>query len=254
MSITSFPASRLREAAAISGVYDHINKTCLVIIDRSMWFAKSYEALADNNFQLLVRKHQRLAGQEDNFREPVIFAFNYAQRVFLCSAMELCLMHQHSNSVALLAQLLPERMAQLKHLQALLKRRYKKYQIKSWGEWAALDRSVQLEHLRELSFANLEAAATLFGDIYGSACFDLAWGEDEHRQLAEQYGDYQTLRNGILHRGGEFSSGARIEATETDISTTFEDTKRFQDAILRLSDWCRVWWIGQLAETPAKEQ
>lgn len=247
------PATRLKAVRAISDAYDAFNKTCRVMIDRSDCFAKSYEALADNNFLCLVRKHQELAGQEDKIRVPVIFAFNYAQRVFLSSAMELCLMFQHINSVDFLAQLMPDRMAQLKNLESLLRSKNKRHQIKSWDKWTSLDRSVRLEQLRELQgFSSLEKAAPLFDDVYGSGCFNLAWGKDEHGLLAQEYREYQTLRNGILHRGGELSSGTRIEATERDIATTFEDAKRFRKALLRLSDWCRVWWFDQLAISEEK--
>lgn len=244
MATLKISSSRPPDRAFVEDLYDHINKTCLVMVDRSMWFAKSYEALADNNFACLVRKHPQLAGKDDSFCVPVVYACSYAQRVFLCSAMELCLMHQHTNSVTLLFQLQPSRTTELCHLLELLK---KKHKIKNWEQWTALDWDLRLQQLRELSFSSVGAAAKLFDDIYGTACFDVAWGKEPHQQLAGQYKDYQVLRNGILHRGGEFSSGDNIGATEADIARTFDDGKRFRDAILRLSDWCRRWWIGQLA-------
>lgn len=84
------PAFRLKAVRAITDVYDGFNRTCVVMIDRSDWFGNSWEALADSNFQCLLRKHPELAGQEDRFATPFTFAFNYAQRVFLFSAIELC--------------------------------------------------------------------------------------------------------------------------------------------------------------------
>lgn len=232
-------------AISINATYDHIDHICLVMIDRSMWFAKSYDALADDNFAPLVQKYPWLPQKQNDFRKPVVFAFSYAQRVFLCSAMELCLLHQYANAVAIIEQEWPSRVHQLKHLLEELKR----YKIKSWAEWDRLQWEAKIEKLRKLSFSNLRAASTLFGDIYGSDCFDLAWGEKEHKRLDEQYSEYQTLRNGIVHRGGELSSGAKIEATEADIAKTFEDAQRFRDAIHQLSRWCRAWWLERVVHS-----
>lgn len=245
MTTVKTRAPGLRNSATIDALYDHIDQTCLVMIDRSMWFAKSYEALAVDDFSPLVRRHPRLAGKHRDFREPVICAFTYAQRVFLCSAMELCLLNQYTNSVLLLSQLWPVKVRQLTHLLDLLKRKHK---IKTWDAWDRLSVDVKLEKLRELSFSSLPGAAGLFGDIYGPDCFDLAWGKNKYERLQQQYRDYQTLRNGIVHRGGELSSGAKIEATEADIATAFEDAQRFRDALHQLSQWCRVWWLNQTAK------
>ncbi len=99
--------------------------------------------------------------------------------------------------------------------------------------------------MRELSFSTLQVAGRLFDDIYGDGCFDSAWGAETHNRLKSEYLDYQTLRNGILHRGGELSSGVMIEASERDIETTFEDSKRFRDAILSLSNWCCASWLNR---------
>jgi hypothetical protein len=239
----------LGNRARIAALYDHIDQTCLVMIDRSMWFAKSYEALSLDEFAPLVHKHPRLTGKQREFREPVILAFSYAQRVFLCSAVELCLLHQHANSVLLLAQMWPTEIRQLSHLIEQLK---KKRKVRTWDEWDGFSWDAKLEMLRELSFSRLQSAVELFGDIYGADCFDLAWGRDGHEQIQRLYEDYQDLRNGIVHRGGELSSGAKIEATEGDIVTAFQDAKRFRDALQGLSRWCRSWWLKRLASSHPK--
>jgi nicotinamidase-related amidase len=88
-----------------------------------------------------------------------------------------------------------------------------------------------------------QAAGRLFDDIYGQGCFDAAWGPTMHSEIATRYGNYQDLRNGILHRGGELTSGARIDVTEADIQATVRDAEEFRDAILRLSAWCCEWWV-----------
>lgn len=242
-------AVHLRDLKRINATYDHINHICLIMVERSMWFAKSYEALAENDLECLIRKNQNLADKTVEVRLPLVFAFSYAQRVFLCSAMELCLMHQHSNSVFLLDNLWPSRLTRLEHLLEQMKKMRKEDKIRSWSEWGLLDWDRRKELLRKLSFSSLRSAASLFDDIYGPDCFDLAWGKVGHERLASQYETYQTLRNGILHRGGELSSGTCIEATDADIATTLEDAERFREAIHQLSDWCRAWWIEQLAKS-----
>src|SRR5436190_2130265 len=115
-------------------LYASMDQTCLVMIDRSMWFAKSFEALSVQNFEPLIAKNPNLRGREQEFLEPVTYAFSYAQRVFLCSAMELCLLHHHLNSVALLIQRIPQRTDSLTNLLKFLKPKYK---IKTLDEWLA---------------------------------------------------------------------------------------------------------------------
>lgn len=237
------PKSKSQRPVRISleNLYGSMNQTCLVMIDRSMWFAKAFEALGVADFSALVDRHPQLRGSQREFREPVVYAFSYAQRVFLCSAMELCLLHHHLNSVALLIQRAPERIPLLVNLLKILK---KKHSIKSLKDWIDLDGEIRFQHLRELSFSNLEAASRLFDDIYGPGCFDNAWGTEMHSQLASKYREYQTLRNGIVHRGDEVNSGIKIEASESEMERTFEDSKAFRDAILSLSNWCCAWWIN----------
>lgn len=221
-------------------LYASMDETCLVMIDRSMWFAKFFEALNARNFEPLIAENPSLLGRKEDFLEPVTYAFSYAQRVFLCSAMELCLLHHHLNSVALLIQRLPKRIDSLTNLAKFLKRKYK---IKTLDEWVAQDWEVRFQQLREMSFSNLSAAAGFFDDIYGSGCFDRVWGQDTHRQVDSQYQKYQLLRNGILHRGGELNTGTMITSNGADIETAFHDSKLFRDAILALSRWCYDWWL-----------
>jgi hypothetical protein len=232
---------------SLEKLYAAMDQTCLVMIDRSMWFAKSFEALSDADFRSLTERHPKLRRNEQNFREPVVYAFSYAQRVFLCSAMEMCLLYHHANSVALLVQRVPERIPSLTNLLKILK---KKYGVKTLNEWVALDWEIRLRQLRELSFSNLQAASDLYDNIYGSCCFDSVWGAETHSKLASKYRKYQLLRNGILHRGGELSSGVNIEASELDIETTFEDSKNFRDTILTLSRWCYTWWLKHGGHLP----
>src|SRR5207249_4467323 len=178
-------------------------------------------------------------GREQEFLKPVTYAFSYAQRVFLCSAMELCLLHHHLNSVVLLIQRLPELTDSLTNLLKFLG----KYKIKTLDEWLVQNWDVRCQQLRDMSFSNLSAAARYFDDIYGSNCFDKVWDQDTHRQLDSQYQQYQLLRNGILHRGGELNTGVMITANDSDIEAAFHDSKLFRDAILALSRWCYDWWL-----------
>jgi hypothetical protein len=237
--------TRPQDSARISvkDMFAKMDETCLVVIDRSMWFAKAYDALAVGDFAALVARHSQLRGHEQQFCTPVVYAFSYAQRVFLCSAMELCLLLQHLNSVALLIQIEPSRTKSLVNLEAQLKKK----RIKSLDEWLSFSWETRFQYLRELSFSSLKSASRLFDDIYGPGCFDAAWGTEVHQRLASQYHEYQTLRNGILHRGGELNSGIMIEANESDLEATFEDSRRFRDSILELSNWCHKWWVKRCA-------
>ena len=151
-------------------------------------------------------------------------------------------MHQHTNSVALVFQLLPSRTKELRHLRGELKKKYNT----AWDQWTRLQWDARMEHLRKLSFSSLGAAARFFDDIYGPGCFSQAWGAEARKRLDSKYREYQELRNGILHRGGELASGVNIDCTEADIDRTFGDAKEFRDAILKLSTWCRSWWLARL--------
>lgn len=75
----SYPYSMI---GSLKKLYEAMDHTCLVMIDRSMWFAKSFEALQATNFSLLMEQHSYLRGREDEFHEPVTYAFSYAQRVY----------------------------------------------------------------------------------------------------------------------------------------------------------------------------
>jgi|GEM_PF-2641829 len=65
---------------SLTTLFAAMDQTCLVMIDRSMWFGKSFEALRDNNFQPLVQRHPYLRGSEKDFQQPLTYAFIYAQR------------------------------------------------------------------------------------------------------------------------------------------------------------------------------
>jgi hypothetical protein len=226
---------------SLETAFREMDETCIVMIDRSNLFAKSFGALSDRNFRGLVDRYPELRGVESQFREPVTYAFSYAQRVFLCSAIEACLVYHHANSVALLIQRVPDQIPRLANVLEFLRKR-KWYGVKTLDQWIALDWKVQLTHLRELSFSNLQTAGRFFDDVYGGGCFDTVWGADVNAIFSSRYADYQLLRNGILHRGGETSSGDNIPAAEKDFEGTFEDALSFRDAILALSAWCYDWW------------
>ncbi len=217
------------------------DQTCLVMIDRSMWFAQTYNAFKDDDFQILTQRYPVLRNAEQDFRTSLRYAHSYAQRAFLCSAMEACLVYQHANSAALLIQRRPEQIPRLTNLLEFLRKR-KWYGVKTLDEWIELDWDTRLTHLRELQFSRLPVTARFFDDIYGTGCFDSVWGADAHATLSTRYSDYQVLRNGILHRGGETSSGEHIPAEESSFESTFNDALSFRDAILGLSRWCYDWW------------
>ena len=226
---------------SLETAFSAMDDTSIVMIDRSNLFAKSFRALSDGNFRALVDRYPELRGAEAQFHEPVVYAFSYAQRVFLCTAMEMSLVYHHANSVALLIQRAPERTSSLTNLLEFLRAR-KKYKQKTLADWVALDWDVRLAHLRELSFSRLETASRFFNDIYGADCFDRAWGAEVHVTLGARYSEYQDMRNGILHRGGEISSGLNIPASEADFESTFNEALSFREAILALSRWCYDWW------------
>lgn len=221
-----------------------MDETCFVMIDRSNLFAKCFAAISDHDFRALVDRYAELRGVQAEFRPPVVYAFSYAQRVFLCSAMEMSLVYHHANSVALVIQRTPKRTSSLKSLLDFLRSR-KKFKG-TLADWVALDWDVRLTHLRELSFSRLQTASRFFDDIYGDGCFDTVWGAEAHAALSARYSNYQDLRNGILHRGGEVSSGVNIPADESDFEATFKDALSFREAILSLSSWCYNWWRNKL--------
>ncbi len=226
---------------SVETLFAALDKTCDVLIDRSNLMSKSFAALSDHNFGPLVDRYPDLRGKEQVFREPVVYGFCYAQRVFLCSAIEACLVYCHANSVALFIQRTPDQISRLTNLLQFLKGR-KWYGVKTLTEWIALDWDVRFTNVRELSFSNLETASRFFDDIYGAGCFDTVWGVDAHSALSSRYAEYQLLRNGILHRGGETNSGVKITADERDFESTFNDSLAFRDAIQALSRWCYDWW------------
>jgi hypothetical protein len=233
---------------SLKTAFSEMDNTSIVMIDRSNLFAKSFRALSEGNFRALVDRFPELRGAEAQFRDPVVYAFSYAQRVFLCSAIEMSLVYHHANSVALLIQRTPDRTSSLTNFLKFLRKR-KKYKRKTLSDWVALDWDERLANLRELSFSRLETASCFFDDIYGADCFNRVWGADVHTKLAARYSDYQDIRNGILHRGGEISTGLNIPAADTDFESTFSDALAFRDAILALSRWCYDWWRNDRQST-----
>src|ERR1700690_3913651 len=81
-----------------------MKKTFLVMLDRSMWFSPSYESLIADDMKALVLHHPKLQNQQKRIKEPLTFAFSYAQKVFLCTAIEEQLLQHYINSLTLYNQ------------------------------------------------------------------------------------------------------------------------------------------------------
>jgi hypothetical protein len=226
---------------SLKTMFGAMDQTCLVMIDRSMWFGQTFQALNDDEFQILLRRYPDLRNGDKGFREPLRYAFSYAQRVFLCSAIETCLVYHYANSAALFIQRCPDQISRLTNLLQFLKK-HKRYGVKTLDDWIGLDWDLRLTHLRELQFSRLSVASRFFDDIYGVGWFDSVWGADAHATISARYSDYQDLRNGILHRGGETNSGNHISADGRGFESVFNDALAFRDAILTLSRRCYDWW------------
>jgi len=224
----------------ISKVYEHMNKTLQVMLDRSMWFSPSFEALIADDMKALVLHHPNLKNQQNKIKEPLTFAFSYAQKVFLCTAIEEQLLQHYINSLALFNQFIKNDLARFSVLKQWIAERRS---LPSWNDWNQLNREKKLKFLKELSFSNLSKAQEFFREIYEEDCFQSALTEKGYKDFLSSYQQYQEARNGILHRGGELKNGARIEATEVEIKETFNTAKKVRDQVLVFSKWCLNWWL-----------
>ncbi|MGB8991272.1 MAG: hypothetical protein WCD80_04380 [Desulfobaccales bacterium] len=219
-----------------------MNKTLLVMLDRSMWFSPSYEALISDNMKSLVLRHPHLNGQQNKIREPLTFAFSYAQRVFLCTAIEQQLLQHYINSLALYNQFVNDNMRSFLVLKQWIEERRN---LPSWDEWIQFTADKKLKSLKELSFSSLSKAQDFFREIYSEDCFKSALTDRGYKAFLSAYQNFQEVRNGILHRGGEYKNGKRIEATEVEIRETFNTAKKVRDQILSFSEWCLAWWLNK---------
>lgn len=217
-----------------------MNKTLLVMLDRSMWFSPSYEVLIADDMNALIRQHPNLRNQQTKIIEPLTFAFSYAQKVFLCTAIEEQLLQPYINSLGLFNQFIKDDFSSFSVLKLWVEDRRN---LPTWNEWTLSDGNKKLKHLKELSFSSLSTAQKFFREIYGEDCFKSALAEEGYKELLTTYQQYQESRNGILHRGGELKSGERIEASEKEIKETFNNAKKIRDQILIFSKWCLNWWL-----------
>ncbi len=234
----------LRFLTEVSAVYDHMDKTFLVMLDRSMWFHPSYESLIADNMQALTNYEPKLKGQEEAFREPLTFAFGYAQKVFLCTAVEICLLHHYTNSVYFFFNSIRADFDKLPTLRQWVQTRR---DSQGWEKWKGLTADQRMKSMKEMSFSSLPVANDFFGDIYGKSPFQRALSENDYKEFLKQFQGIQELRNGIIHRGGELKDGSRIEATRSDIKQTYTTAKTFRNNLLRFSAWCRNHWIENVS-------
>jgi len=228
----------------VSLLYDHMDKTFLVMLDRSMWFYPSYEALIANNSEALVSHEPKLKGQEKSFLPPLTFAFGYAQTIFLCTAIEICLLHHYTNSVYIYATYAHGNIDGLSKLNNWVANRR---DFQGWHSWKKLDADQRLKLMKEMSFSSLSVANDFFADIYGNNPLRQALTEDRYKVFLNKFQNMQERRNGIIHRGGELKDGSNIEVTKSDIKAIFETAKSFRDNMLRFSEWCRYWWINNFS-------
>jgi hypothetical protein len=237
-------AKILRFVTEVSTVYDHMDKTFLVMLDRSMWFHPSYESLIANKMSALITYEPKLKGQEESFREPLTFAFGYAQKVFLCTAIEICLLHHYTNSAYFYFNYSKGDFDSLPTLKRWVESRR---DSQGWDKWKELNAEQRLKMMKEMSFSSLSIANDFFGDIYGKSPFQQALTDNGYKVFLKHFQNIQEQRNGIVHRGGEFKDGSRIEVTKSDIKETYETAKSFRNHLLRFSAWCRDWWIGNIS-------
>jgi hypothetical protein len=113
--------------------------------------------------------------------------------------------------------------------------------------WLALGLEERDQRLREMSFSDLPRSQTLFADIYGPECFRAAWTPAGFDELARVLREIQTKRNGIVHRGGELNDGTTIQLHAQSLRHTLEATEHVRLHLTILSEWCRRWWIQDIA-------
>ncbi|MFI5251042.1 MAG: hypothetical protein ACHQQQ_01310 [Bacteroidota bacterium] len=230
----------IRVLTEVPVVYDHMDRTFLVMLDRSMFFQPSFEALKANKMSALTTQEPKLKGQEESLLEPLTFAFGYAQKVFLCTAVEVCLLHHYTNSAYFFVSYFKgdfDRLPTLKHW--VQSRR----DSRDWDNWKNFNSDKQLKTMKEISFSNLSVANEFFGDIYGKLPFQQALSDNDYKTFFKIFQSLQEQRNGIIHRGGELKDGLCIEVSSTDMSETYETAKYFRNHLLGFSAWCRDWWL-----------
>lgn len=226
----------------INIIYDHMDKIFLIMLDRSMCFSPAYEAIISNNMLQLTTQNPSLIGKEKELEQPLTIAFGYAQIIFLCMAIELCLLQHYVNSVGLFLGL---KRGTYDALTSLRKWVESRKNVKTWERWLQLNPTQQMKILKEMSFSNLSTSQEFFSDIYGEDCFKCALSTEGYSSLQIAYQELQEKRNGILHRGGEFKDGRCIDVSAPDISLTYDFSKTVRDHVLRLSTWCREWWMTE---------
>jgi len=230
-------------------VYNHMDKVFLVMLDRSMWFSPAFEAITADDMKALLARNPRLRDTQASAKDSLTFTFSYAQKVFLCTAIEEQLLQHYINSLGLLAQLSGNDLSSFRTLQQWIGERKGP---PSWEEWLLLDRDKKLKMLKGLSLSNLATAQQFFREIYSEDCFVSALTEEGYKTLLGTYQNLQEERNGILHRGGELRDGRRIEASESEIRETFGLATRVRNQLLVFSKWCHGWWINKVTTNFAK--
>jgi hypothetical protein len=205
-----------------------------------MWFAPIFEAISLSNFQPLASQDPRLVGQEDELKQPMLFACGYAQIVFLCTAFEVFFIWHYANSTNFLVDSGKGALDDLSQLRQWVESRK---DLGDWRAWKGHPREKRFRSLTALSFSDLQTASRFFDEIYGQDCFRQALAKNEYRELAKIYQTLQTERNGIVHRGGEHRTGRRIEVPEQSLRERHTLAKWIRDRLLALSKWFKYYWL-----------
>lgn len=216
--------------------YQHMRDVTLVMLDRAIWFAKVFEALASDDPEVIRTHFPDLNGPPASANESLSYALAYAQKVFLCTAVEESLLQHYINAMAVAMNLGRVRPQDLTVLQRWIDARRGG---PKWDGWREMPADQRLQTLKQMSFANLDRASRFFNEIYGDQCLQMALGGDRHNQFAEEYDALQLQRNGIVHRGGEFIDGTKIAATPETITSDLAMGFRFRDSLLAFQDWGR---------------
>ena len=226
----------------IEYVYEQMDKTLHIMMDRSIWFYPTYKTIKRNEFEALIKCEPRLKGKANSFSKPLQISFGYAQIIFLCTAVELTLLNHYHNSIYFFIY----NKGNINNLYKLKQWIESHKDVKEWQKWIEFNGDKKSKNLKEMSFSNLSVANDFLSEIYGNNFLKIAIGKENYKKFVLLLEKLQEKRNGIVHRGGEFKNGEQIYISESDMQINFETAQFFVNNLLKFSKWSQKWWLNNL--------
>lgn len=230
--------------------FENMMDTLNVLTSRSIFQKKIYEFIKENTAKFITSAELDSTITEDRLLQNIRYLNGYSQIVYLCSAVETFFTYTYLCSFKFYYERNP--LALFKSIDGLKNNKNGPDRSKIIINTIKNDNEFSekaIEQIKKIIYSELDTVKKMFMQIYGDVF--------EHDQI-ESFGSFsnkfnqlKTKRNGILHRGGEYS--VRKNSVHRVIVFKEEDFTKYYNLSLEikttLSDYLhlmfRHWWQNE---------